>query len=221
MIRAVFFDLDGTLYDRDAAILEMIEEQFDVFREELGGIARSRFIERVVDLDARGHNRTPQLHHILATEFQLETEVADRLEAYFRAHYPDRCRVTPDTLETLTALRARNLKLGIITNGPTAWQSRKLESMGIAPLFDTILISETEGVQKPDSRIFARALERCGVLASESVFVGDHPVADIAGAKQAGLLPVWKSMTYWNVPDDVPRVTQLSEILPLIASDVR
>ena len=44
MIRAVFFDLDGTLCGRDAALLQMIEEQFDAFREELGGIARSRFI---------------------------------------------------------------------------------------------------------------------------------------------------------------------------------
>jgi putative hydrolase of the HAD superfamily len=219
MIRAVFFDLDGTLYDRDASILRMAEDQFETFRDGLKGLTKDRFIARLLELDSHGHNRTPHLHHILAKELGVDSEVADQLEAYFREHYPAHCRPTADTLETLHALRARDKKLGIITNGPTRWQSRKLESLGITPLFDTILISESEGFEKPDGRIFARALERCGVLASESIFVGDHPEADIAGAKAAGLLPVWKQMPYWNVPDEVVRIDRLSEMLPLCLQD--
>jgi putative hydrolase of the HAD superfamily len=219
MIQAVFFDLDGTLYDRDEAILRMIEEQFDAFREELGNIEKFDFVERLVDLDGRGHDRKPQLHHILTAEFGLGSDLADRLEIYFRAHYPRHCRVSADTLTTLDTLRAHHKKLGIITNGPTKWQSRKIESMGIRSFFDSILISETEEIQKPDSRIFARALDRCGVIASESMFVGDHPRADIAGARAAGLLAVWKRMPYWEVPSDVQRINQLSEILPLILDE--
>ena len=113
-------------------------------------------------------------------------------------------------------LRRRSLKTGVITNGPSYWQSLKIEAMGIAPLFDTVLISENEGFGKPDARIFSRAVERCGVTASESMFVGDHPEADILGAKAAGLVPVWKRMDYWNVPDEVQRIERISEILPLI-----
>ena len=214
MIRAVFFDLDGTLYDRDAAILRMADEQFEAFREELG-VDKPAFMERLVALDGHGHNRTPRLHHALADMLGFDVDLADRLETFFRSRYPNHCRISQDSLNTLETLRASGKKLGIITNGSTRWQSRKIECMGIASLFDTVLISETEGIQKPDPRIFTRALDVCGVLAGESIFVGDHPEIDIGGAKGAGLIPVWKRMPYWEVRNDVVQIDQLSEILTL------
>ena len=217
MIQAVFFDLDGTLYDRDAAVLQTAHSQFEAFREDLGNVTRSAFIERLVTLDAHGHNRTPQLHHVLAKDFGFSSMVADGLETHFRSNFPKSCRVSPDTLATLQTLRTRGLKLGMITNGPTHWQTLKIESMGIAPLFDAILISGTEGIEKPDPRIFARAVERCGVTASESMFVGDHPEADIRGAEAAGLVPIWKRMSYWEAPDGVAAIERISEILRLIS----
>jgi putative hydrolase of the HAD superfamily len=215
MIRAVFFDLDGTLYDRDEAILRMAEDQFETFREKLGA-DKSVFMERLVALDGHGHNRVPHLHHKLADLLGFSGDVADGLEACFRSRYPDHCRITEDSLNTLKSIRAKGKKLGLITNGPARWQSRKIESMGITSLFDTILISESEGIEKPDPRIFLRALERCGVLASESVFVGDHPAIDIEGAQRAGLTPVWKRMPYWDAPNDVLQIDQLSEVLRLV-----
>jgi putative hydrolase of the HAD superfamily len=214
MIRAIFFDLDGTLYDRDAAIVRMAEEQFEAFREELG-VDKTVFMERLLALDGHGHSRTPRLHHALADMLGFDADLADRLEACFRSGYPSQCRISQDGLDTLGTLRASGKKLGIITNGPTRWQSRKIECMGIASFFDTILISETEGIQKPDPRIFTRGLDGCGVLAGESIFVGDHPEMDICGAKSAGLIPVWKRMPYWEVANDVLQIDQLSEILAL------
>ena len=213
VIQGVFFDLDGTLYDRDAAIVRVAERQFEVFHGDLKDVPRSRFIDQLVSLDGHGHTRTPQLHHVLAQTLGLPLHVGDRLEEYFRSYYPRFCIVEEDTRVTLQALRERGKKLGIITNGPTVWQSRKIESMGIAPLFDVILISGSEGIEKPDPRIFARALDRCGVSAESSIFIGDHPEADIRGAKEAGIFPVWKQMDYWTVPEDVPRIDRISEIL--------
>jgi hypothetical protein len=54
--------------------------------------------------------------------------------------------------------------------------------------------------------MFARALDRCGVLATELVFVWDHPDIDIEGPRRAGLMPVWKRMPYWEVPCDVLKI---------------
>lgn len=216
LIRGVFFDLDGTLYDRDAAILEIGEKQFEFFRSELDHVSHSDFIRNLVALDAHGHGRAPQFHHQLAAELGFSTHLADRMEEFFRARYPECCRVSEDTLRTLNTLREQGLKLGLITNGPTSWQETKITAMGIHSKFDTILISGSEGIEKPDPRIFARALERCDVEAAESIFVGDHPDADIRGAKAAGLRPVWKRMAYWNVPPDVTTIDRISEILLLI-----
>jgi HAD superfamily hydrolase (TIGR01509 family) len=155
------------------------------------------------------------LHHVLAEELGIAASVAELLEDYFRSHYPRHCFVSPDTLAALQKLRRRGLKLAIVTNGPTYWQSRKLEAMGILPFFDAVLISGSEGVEKPDSRIFMRALDRCGVQAAETIFVGDHPAADIHGALAAGLIPVWKRVPYWQVPGSVAQIDRISEVLAL------
>jgi putative hydrolase of the HAD superfamily len=71
-------------------------------------------------------------------------------------------------------------------------QSRKLECLAISSMFDTIMISEAEGVHKPDGRIFHRALARLDVNAARAVFVGDHPEVDVAGARAAGMHAVWR-----------------------------
>jgi len=219
MIRAVLFDLDGTLYDRDASILQITRDQFDAFHNELPGVERRRFIDRLIELDRHGHGRAPGLYQLLAVELGFSNQVAARLEKHFAVNYPRYCRTPAETTTTLRALRADDKKLGIITNGPVDWQRRKIDALGIAPWFDTILISEAEGIQKPDARIFARGLERCGVDASESMFVGDHPEADIAGARGAGLLPVWKRVPYWSVPSDVVEIDRLDEILSYCLDD--
>jgi putative hydrolase of the HAD superfamily len=217
VIRAIFFDFDGTLYDRDAAIVRLAEMQFEKFGAQLPSLTQSTFVGRVVALDNHGHGRPMGFHQRLAGELGFSEKVGDELEAFFRSEYPSCCRVTEDTLTTLETLRSRGIKLGMITNGPATWQSRKIEAVGLAPLFDAIVISGNEGVEKPDPRIFERALERCGAVAAESLFVGDHPEADIAGAKNAGLLPVWVKKDYWEVPRDVARIDRLSEILPMVA----
>jgi putative hydrolase of the HAD superfamily len=82
--------------------------------------------------------------------------------------------------------------------------------------FDVVLISEAEGVRKPSAEIFRRALQRCEVEAGESVFVGDHPETDIEGARHAGLLPIWKHVSYrLLVTENVLTVHRLVDILPI------
>lgn len=217
-IRGVFFDLDGTLYDRDTAIVRLAEAQFHAFSLELKAIGKDRYVERVLELDNHGHDRTARFHYVVAESFGLSSELGDRLEEFFRQRYPGYCNLPEDSLQTLATLRERGFKLGVITNGPTFWQGLKIENMGLPKHVDTILISEREGIGKPDPRIFVRAAERCGVEPSESMFVGDNPKADIEGARSAGFLPVWKRTKYWNAADDVARIDNLSELLSMLDS---
>ena len=98
----------------------------------------------------------------------------------------------PDTAQTLACLRASGLKLGLITNGSIRMQSRKLQCLGLSPLFDTILISDAEGISKPDRQIFHRALDRLNTNPAQAVFVGDHPDVDVAGARAAGMQAIWR-----------------------------
>ena len=71
-------------------------------------------------------------------------------------------------------------------------------------------------MRKPDAAIFTRALERCGVGAHETVFVGDNPDVDVFGAMAVGMKAIWKRVPYWEMSDpNVPTIDQLSEILPI------
>ena len=215
MIQAVLFDLDGTLYDRDLLVQTLINEQFAVFRKELGNVDRPSYVQRIVNLDDHGLGNKLELYKMIGMEWELSRELSDRLHADFWSRYIRHCKVSEDTITTLEQLRRHQKHLGVITNGATKWQQQKLDSLGITPLFDTVLISETEGLKKPDRAIFERALDRLSVRHEEAMFVGDNPEADVAGARAAGLIPVWKYVPYWKMNlKDVLTIHRLAEILP-------
>jgi putative hydrolase of the HAD superfamily len=215
-IKAVFFDLDGTLYDRDVLVQELVADQHAAFAGELSGLSRERFISRVLEMDDHGYGDKALGYQQIVAEWGLELGLAHRLCDYFCSHYDRPCRLPTDTATTLQTLKAHDKRLGVITNGGTDRQRAKLASLGLLSTFDVVLISEAEGVRKPSAEIFRRALRRCQVQADESVFVGDHPETDIEGARNAGLLPIWKHVSYWPlVTDDVPTVRRLVDILPI------
>lgn len=117
--------------------------------------------------------------------------------------------------ETLEAL-SREYRLGLITNGKTHFQNRTIEVLKIARFFTVILISETEGVRKPDAEIFHRALRRLELQPHEAVYVGDHPVTDIQAARDAGMVSFWKrNADYASAPCDeaFDHLSELPEML--------
>jgi putative hydrolase of the HAD superfamily len=217
VIRAVLFDLDGTLYDRDTSMLTLAHDQFAAFKDKLPPhVDERRFTSRFLALDDHGYSNRSDMYRRLADEFGLDNWLTVDLERHFWESYSRRCEVAADTWSTLHALRAAGKCLGIVTNGQREWQSRKIDSLGLGSFFDVVLISETEGIRKPDARIFDRARERCGVDSpAESMFVGDHPDIDVAGAHAAGMVAVWKRVPYWTLATEGAIVVdRLSEILP-------
>jgi len=215
-IRAVLFDLDGTLYDRDEHIQRLARLQFEAFFEDLKGIGWERFMKRNIELDVHGHGRPANIFSIMVAEWGLRSQLADALHNWFRDNFHANLRLSEDARRTLDTLQDRGLRLGIITNGPSEWQSRKVDALGIRGYFASVVISGEEGVQKPDSVIFERAAARCGVTTTEAMFVGDNPDADVRGALMAGMHPVWKRMPYWEAPEGVTAIENLSEIFSLL-----
>jgi HAD superfamily hydrolase (TIGR01509 family) len=91
----------------------------------------------------------------------------------------------PDTPSTLRELRARGIKIGIVSNVPQDLRPI-FAAHGLAEGVDAFTHSFEVGVEKPDPAIFLRACEALGTKPEETLMVGDHPVAD-AGALKAGL----------------------------------
>jgi len=96
----------------------------------------------------------------------------------------------PHAAEVLDQLR-RHVRLGLVTNGTSDLQRRKLALAGLDGRFDVVVAACDVGVGKPDPAMFAAALETLAVPASEAVMVGNDLDRDIAGAAAAGIRSLW------------------------------
>jgi putative hydrolase of the HAD superfamily len=191
-IGAVVFDLDGTLLDRRRSFDQFARDQWHRFAHVLHSTGQEQYVQTLVECDRDGYGPRKELYAGLIAQFELPPALAETLLNDYRAGFPSACLLFPDAAQTLSSLRAAGLKLGLVTNGSVRMQSSKLACLALSPLFDTILISDAEGIAKPDRQIFRRALERLNVNAAQAVFVGDHPEIDVAGARAASMRAIWR-----------------------------
>jgi putative hydrolase of the HAD superfamily len=97
----------------------------------------------------------------------------------------------PGARETLEALRARGLGLGLVTNGDARQQRDKIQRFDLARLFDVIVIEGEFGAGKPDPAVYRHALGGLGVPPREAWMVGDNLEWDVAAPQALGLGGAW------------------------------
>lgn len=188
--RAVLFDLDNTLHDRDAALVTFVRVQYEAFDFESLGFGIDRWTERFVQLDQRGKVWKDVVYGALKEEFGLPQTV-DTLLAHYENEFCSYVYERPGASRTLKKLMESGWRIGIVTNGREAFQRKTIAALGLTPLFDTIVISESCGFRKPDARIFDLALDALDAEAAGSWFVGDDHEADVEGARAAGMSALW------------------------------
>jgi putative hydrolase of the HAD superfamily len=147
----------------------------------------------------------PGLVRQLLADFEIgvdDEELRRFLEAEHSAWDPAR-QLAAHTHALLESLRARGLKLGLVSNAfdPGWLLHRDLEQMGLAQRLDFAVFSSEVGTRKPHPAIFERALEVLGVEAAETVFVGDRLYEDVRGAGDLGMTTV---QALWFRADEHP-----------------
>lgn len=219
MVKAVLFDLDGTLLDRDTSVEQFISAQYDRLSDNLSHIPKNDYMTRFIELDCHGHVWKDKVYQALVAEFTIKNISWQELLEDYKIQFYYHCIPFKFLFEMLDKLQQQNYLLGIITNGRGQFQARAIEGLGIRDYFDTVLISEVEQIRKPQVEIFQKAMKQLSVSASDSVFVGDHPEADIAGAKGAMMKTIWKRNSSWSEAKEADAIIdELSEI-PLILED--
>lgn len=115
-------------------------------------------------------------------------EMPEPLLAHLVAHFREELHWTlyPEVPEVLAALRARQVRLVVVSNWDSSLPSL-LERLGIRDSFDDVVVSAVVGVSKPDRGIFDEAIRRAGVAPGAALHVGDSLTDDYHGARGAGL----------------------------------
>ena len=202
--KALFIDLDNTLYDFTANSREAYHEVYQLMDydrffssfEEYFAIYEKRNAE-LWDLYDEGTitkeqlNTERYLHPLKVAHVNRAEEIAQTFFAEAMKRLPTKGLLRPHAIECLEYLRPR-YQLYILSNGFTELQTHKMQSAGINHFFDGIVLSEDINVNKPQRALFDYALTISDTSAEESLMIGDHFEVDIIGAKNAG----WDQMFY-------------------------
>lgn len=216
MIKAVLFDLDGTLLDRDATLQKFIDKQYERFKHNVGHIPKDRYITRFIELDCRGYVWKDKVYQQLLEEFAIIDITWEELLEDYLTYFKYCCVPFSNLIKILEALKDKSITLGIITNGRGQFQLDNIRALGIEKYFDTILVSEWEGLKKPDPRIFERMSERLKLSPNECIFVGDHPDNDAKAAQNVGMIGVWKKDFQWKDVKTDFMINGLEELLLIV-----
>jgi putative hydrolase of the HAD superfamily len=130
----------------------------------------------------------------------LDSELCDVIADDMTEEKEAHVRPFDGALEVLRQLRQQGQRLGLLTNGCSTFQRRKLRRYELEPLFELILIEGELGYGKPDARVFRSALQHFGARAEDTWMIGDNLDADIAGAQQLGITGIWHDAAGLGLP---------------------
>ncbi|CCN69379.1 HAD-IA family hydrolase [Vibrio nigripulchritudo] len=202
MIKAVYFDLDNTLVDRNASIDKFSHEFVRHFSTQLKNPNVESIAATIKDIDNGGYlpadSKYDRIYKALGAELPaiLEwrtTPSSEEIEQFWIDHIPE-CAVEMDgASDLISTLKSAGMYLGIISNGEEWSRQRTARATSFASSFDQIVSSEVAQSNKPDPKIFIETAKAAGFKPEECIYVGDHPINDIQGASEAGMHPIWLS----------------------------
>jgi pyrophosphatase PpaX len=178
LIRAVLFDLDGTLVDTVGLILASVRHAF-------AGRPGPTDAEWIAGI---GQPLRVQLRAFARDEEDVEALLA-RYRDHQRAHHDAQTRRFDGAAEVLATIRAEGRSIGVVTAKLADTADRALRHVGLAPLVDVVVGADSCARHKPDPEPVRLALARLGRAPGEAVFVGDSP-HDVAAGNAAGVVTV-------------------------------
>ena len=220
MVRAVVFDLWHTLAlwpeDESSLFRRRWADWIGVEPEKLDELwyADGQYERRETGPIAEA---LAAVHDAVGSDADVHEVVTWRVEMARRALVP-----IPGAVEALRELRARGVRLGLISNC-TEEVALVWDDSPFAGLFDVTAFSATAGCMKPDRRIYERVLDELVVSPAATLFIGDGANDELEGARRVGMTPVlvthdghaplWDGLEDW----DGARIASIPQVLDLVA----
>jgi putative hydrolase of the HAD superfamily len=203
-IKALVFDLDGTLVDQEGAerdaLMRLYEDELKLapkpsFRDFLRvwRTAADDYLQRFLDNKMSFEDQRTQRFEALYIAFgqTCPPGEATRMHEAYVALYRQQWRAFEDTKPALEGLKAEGYRLAVITNGDGAQQRAKMVATDLLGYFENIVVSGDVKIAKPDPGIFKHSEKALGLAPSQLAYIGDRLDADVAGAKSAAWTPIW------------------------------
>lgn len=176
-LRAVLFDLDGTLIDSIGLIVDAMHHAFEGFSGTVP--ADSSWMAGI------GTPLYKQLALYARSPEELEI-LRERYRAFQVIHHDNVIKEYPGTTAVLENLHARGLVMGVVTSKGNELARRGLELTGLAKYLPVVIGADSVTKHKPEPEPVLLALERLGVRADDALMMGDSP-HDISSGNAAGV----------------------------------
>lgn len=228
-MKAILFDVDDTLYDLAVPFYDAYRELFPgvegIPLDELF-IASRKYSEETFHQSLSGELSMEEMYRcrIQRTFADFQMQISDEAAMEFQASYArHQAEISlSGTMQKILSLCAEKWTPGIITNGPSAHQWDKIRTLKLERYIpkEYIFVSGDLGTSKPEKEIFLHAVSRMGLSPEEACFVGDSFQNDVAGARNAGLNPIWLNRRGHKYPSEaapVKTVRTEEELYALLA----
>ena len=209
MIKAIIFDLDNTLIDRQKAFKEMLERKFHILFDDEELI--QKMINDILKWDNNGTVERIDVFKKWAEVYHITKISPEQLDKEWSNESGSVAFLFDDVRDTLKELK-KKYKIAVLTNGNASSQRRKLNTINIYDLLDYSLVSSEYGVRKPDKKIFEYTAKQLDLKTEECSYVGDNYKIDILGSRNAGMLPVFISRNN-EIHEDVLCIQTIKELL--------
>ncbi|BCU53124.1 haloacid dehalogenase [Staphylococcus auricularis] len=190
-IKAIVFDLEGTLLDRKKSRDKFIEEQFERFHDYFIRVQLADFKKKFIELDDDEDHDKPEMYKAIIKHFHVDRLSWKDLFNDFEMHFYRYVFPYYDTLYTLDQLNANDYLTGVIANGKSKIKQYRLHALGIEHMIKYLTTSEMVGFRKPHPKIFEDMLDQLGTAPEETMYVGDDALNDVAPARAMGMVSVW------------------------------
>ena len=193
------FDVDDTLYEQIVPFENAFRSLFDIDIDMEKFYLLSRYYSDVKFEASRNGEMTMDEYHIYRIQeagkdlgVYLTDEQALNMQKEYKKNQ-QKLKMSDITVSILELAKKNNVKLGVITNGPSEHQWVKVDALGVEKWIprENIIVSGDVGINKPDKRIFEVIQEKLQLGVESLYYIGDSLENDIVGANNAGWKSIW------------------------------
>jgi len=229
MIKNILFDIDGTLIGQkirgDITLRTFYlenKEKFDNVSEKeffnlwlnAGKINFQQFLKGEISFEEKITSQILEVFKHSSSE--IDRHKANMIFNKFLPLYEENLQLYEDVIPCLEDLKKEGYHLGIISNGHSEDQRKKLNKFGIKDYFSTIVISGDIGFAKPNPKIFLESINILNVDPQDVIYIGDMIEMDIIAANKVGMKAIWINRAKKEVKFDGTSISDLTNLKEII-----